>query len=69
MTLSEAIRAAMRRDGRSLYALAVDSGVSRGQLVRFYNGQRELRLPAASALCETLGLELRPARRRKAKGG
>lgn len=67
MTLSETIRDAMRRDERSLYALAVDSGVSRGQLVRFYNGQRELTLPAADKLCRALGLELRPVRRRKGR--
>jgi len=68
MTLSDTIRDAMKRDGRSLYRLAVDSGVSRGQLVRFFNGDRELTLPAASKLCDCLGLELRPRRRRK-KGG
>ena len=65
MTLSDTIRDAMKRDGRSLYALANDSGVSRGQLVRFFNNQRELTLPAASKLCAALGLELR---RRTAKG-
>ena len=69
MTLSETIRDEMRRDGRSLYALAVDSGVSRGQLVRFFNAQREFTLPTASKLCEALGLGLRPVRRRKTKGG
>ena len=63
MTLSDTIRDAMRRDGRSLYALAVDSGVSRGQLVRFANAQRELTLPAADRLCKALKLELRPVRR------
>jgi transcriptional regulator with XRE-family HTH domain len=69
MTLSERIRDAMRRDGRSLYQLAIDSGVSRGQVVRFFNRQRELTLPAADLLCNALGLELRPTRRRTAKGG
>jgi transcriptional regulator with XRE-family HTH domain len=69
MNLSETIRAAMKRDGRSWYALSNDSGVSRGQLVRFFNGQRELTLPAASKLCAALGLELRRVRRQKVKGG
>lgn len=64
MTLSETIRHAMHNDGRSLYQLAIDSGVSRGQLVRFANGQRELTLPAATKLCVALGLELRPVRQR-----
>lgn len=62
-TLSEAMRDAIRRDGRSTYALANDSGVSRAQVVRFINGTRELTLPVASKLCETLRLELRPIRR------
>jgi len=69
MTFSETIRRAMQRDGRSLYQLAIDSGVSRGQLVRFANAERELTLPAASKLCAALGLELRPAPRRSARGG
>lgn len=69
MTLSEAMRDAMKRDGRSLYQLAVDSGVSRGQVVRFFNGQRELTLPAADKLCHALGLELRSVRRQGGKGG
>ena len=68
MDLSDTIREAMGRDGRSLYALAVDSGVSRGQLVRFFNRQRELTLPAASKLCASLNLELRPVSRRRGKG-
>jgi DNA-binding phage protein len=66
-TLSEQLRNAIRRDGRSLYALAVDSGVDRGVLVRFMNGDREPTLPTADRICCVLGLELRPARR-EAKG-
>ena len=58
MTLSETIRRAIQRDGRSLYQLAIDSGVSRGQLVRFANAERELTLPAATRLCAALGLVL-----------
>ncbi len=68
MNLSEVIRRTMKRDPRSLNQLAIASGVSRGQLVRFYNADRELWLPAASKLCKALGLELRPVRRRARKG-
>ncbi len=68
MTLSDAIREAIRRDGRSTYALANDSGVSRPQIVRFINGTRELTLPVASKLCAALGLELRSVRRAKEGG-
>ena len=69
MTLSEQLRDVIRRDGRSLYALAIASGVDRGQIVRFMNADRELTLPAASKLCAALGLELRAVRPRKTKGG
>ena len=61
-TLSEQLRDAIKRDGRSLYALAVDSGVDRGVLVRFMNGEREPTLPTADRICRVLGLELRAAR-------
>ena len=64
-TLSEQLRDAIRRDGRSLYALAQDSGVDRGVLVRFMNADREPTLPTADRICRALGLELRPVRRRK----
>lgn len=65
MTLSEAIRDAIRRDGRSLYALSKDSGVSRPQVTRFVNGTRTLTLPVADKLCAALGLVLRSARSAK----
>ncbi len=68
VTLSEQLRDFVRREGRSLYALAIASGVDRGQIVRFMNADRELTLPAASKLCAALALELRPARRRSGKG-
>lgn len=67
-TLSEQLRDAIKRDGRSLYALAVDSGVDRGVLVRFMNGEREPTLPTADRICRVLGLELQAGGRRK-KGG
>ena len=66
--LSEVIRDAMRKDGRSLYQISVDSGVSRPQVIRFYNGTRTLTLPAADRLCAALGLELRSTGQRKGKG-
>ncbi|MCG3138986.1 MAG: hypothetical protein HJJLKODD_02858 [Phycisphaerae bacterium] len=67
MSLHKSILAAIKKDGRSLYQLAIDSGVSRGQLVRFVNGERDLRMSAAGKLVEALGLELRPKRKSKGK--
>lgn len=61
------LRKAIERDGRTIYALARDSGLSPIQVSRFVNGERGLTTPAVDALCETLGLELRPKRQRKGK--
>lgn len=58
MDLSETLRDAIGRDGRSLYRLALDSKISKGTLVRFANKKRELTLPTASKLAAVLGLEL-----------
>ncbi len=63
MTLSETMRHAIRRDGRTLSALAIAAGLDRGQVVRFFNADRELTLPGADKLCKALGLELRPVHR------
>lgn len=67
MSISDTIRDAIRQDGRSAYALEVDSGVSRPQITRFLKGERTLTLPAVDALCKVLGLELRPVRRKKGR--
>lgn len=61
------LRKAIERDERTTYALARDAGLSPIQLSRFIRGERGLTTPAVDALCETLGLELRPKRQRKEK--
>jgi hypothetical protein len=65
MTLSEVMRAAIKRDGRSLCKLALAAGLGSGVVVRFFNGTRGLGLDSADKLCKTLGLELRPVARRR----
>jgi hypothetical protein len=67
MNLSEALRDAIGRDGRSLFALSFVSGVDRGVLSRFMRGERDIGLKLASKLADALGLELRPVRRRKGR--
>ncbi len=59
-TISEALREAMRRDGRSVTRIAADAGVAQAVLCRFYNGTRGLTLKVADRLAEELDLELRP---------
>jgi len=64
-SMPDTIRDAIARDGRSVYRLAIDSGVAQAVLSRFVSGKRDLNLRTADRLCRALGLELRPARRRK----
>ncbi len=62
--LSAIIRAAIERDGRSLYQLAKDCGLRYSVLHRFARGEREkINIVTASAICGELGLELRQRRR------
>jgi len=67
MGIVSELKQAIERDGRSLNALARDAGLSPIQLSRFVRGERGLTTPAVDALCETLGLELKPKRQRKGK--
>lgn len=60
--LPGAIRKAIADDGRSLYRLALDSGVSKAILGRFVRGERDMTLDTAEKVCEALGLSLRPDR-------
>ena len=65
MNVSDQIRAAVERDGRSVYALARDAGVSAIQIWRFLRNERGLTTAVVDRLCEALGLELRPTRPRR----
>jgi transcriptional regulator with XRE-family HTH domain len=64
-TLADAIREAAKRDGRTAYALAQASGLPIPVISRFLSGQRDMYVASADKLCRALGLELRPARRRR----
>jgi DNA-binding phage protein len=64
----EIIREAIRRDGRTLYRLARDSGVNSAVLGRFMRGERDFNLRTAERVCKAIGLELRPLRKGKPKG-
>lgn len=59
--LARIIRAAIDRDGRSLYAISKASGVVYQALHPFARGHRDdISLLTADRLCRALGLELRP---------
>lgn len=58
--LSEQIREAIRRSGKTQKDIAALAGISKGQLSLFMRGRRSILLLTAEKLCEVLGLELRP---------
>jgi hypothetical protein len=59
-TLTEAIKSAVRSTGKSVSAVARESGVSQPALHRFLAGQRGLTLHSADRLCPYLRLALQP---------
>jgi transcriptional regulator with XRE-family HTH domain len=70
MSVTEQLREAMDKSGRSRYALAKATGIDGATLHRFYYGQGNLSAEGIDRLAETLGLELkpkRPARKRKGR--
>lgn len=62
--MPEIIRDAIKRDGRSMYRLALDSGVNSAVLLRFMAGERDMNLRTADKVCRAIGLELRSAKGR-----
>ncbi len=64
MTLAHTIRNAMKADPRSMYRIALDSGVALAVLSRFMRGQRDITLDTADRLCRALRLKLRPGGRK-----
>ena len=68
MTVSKQLRRAIKAETRhkTLYQIAKESGVAWAVLSRFLTGERPtLRSDTVDRLCDYLGLELRPMRRRK----
>ncbi|MBN1346695.1 MAG: helix-turn-helix domain-containing protein [Phycisphaerae bacterium] len=64
-SFSDVMRDAIRRDGRSIYRLALDCGVNQAMLGRFMREERGLNLDTAEKVCRALGLELRPVKRKE----
>ena len=61
-SMPDVIRSAVRKDGRSVYRLALDSGVNQGVLGRFMRGERDMNLRTADKVCRALGLKLTKGR-------
>jgi hypothetical protein len=66
MTVSNQLRVAIKQGGVTLYRIAKDADVDWGMLRYFLNGTRpNIRIDTVDKLCECLGLELRPKRKRE----
>ncbi len=65
MAVIERLRDAVRRDGRTLKAIAAEAGVDHSCLSRFMRGQRKVGSETVERLAAALGLELRPVARKK----
>lgn len=57
-TMTEILKAAIQDSGQSFYALGKASGVSKAQIARFMNGERDLRLASVEKLADALGFTL-----------
>jgi transcriptional regulator with XRE-family HTH domain len=58
-TLPERLRAAIRKSGKTVYRVGVESGVSHPVILRFLSGERDIRLETAEKLAASLGLALK----------
>ena len=68
MTVSNQLRAAIKQADATLYRIAKDADVDWGMLRYFLDGTRpNIRIDTVDKLCECLGLELQPKKRRGRK--
>jgi DNA-binding Xre family transcriptional regulator len=66
--ISNQLRAAIQAKKATLYRISKDTEVDWGTLQRFLDGSRpNIRIDTVDKLCEYLGLELRPVKKRSAK--
>ena len=56
--LSDQLRTAIDDSGLTIYRIAKDSGVEPTALMRFYHGERDIRLGSAEKVAARLGLHL-----------
>ena len=66
MAISDQLRKAIEAQEATYYQIAKDADVPWATLVRFVNGERpNIRMDSIDKICESLGLELRPIKRKK----
>jgi hypothetical protein len=57
-SINEQLRDAIEQCGKTRYRISIESKVSQSVLSRFVNGQTELSLGNAEAVCAAIGTEL-----------
>jgi DNA-binding phage protein len=57
--LSDQLREAVRRCGKSRYRISQETGITQAQLSRFVNGHADLALATIDKLIECLGLKIK----------
>jgi len=67
MDILKQLRRGIRKDGRTVYAIAQAAGVAPIVVLRFVKGERDIRMETAARLAKALNLELTPKRRRKGR--
>jgi hypothetical protein len=65
MSITEQLRRAMGKSGRSRYALSKETGIDPATLHRFYYAEGGLSADGIDRLAEALGLELVPKQRQQ----
>jgi plasmid maintenance system antidote protein VapI len=57
-SISAKLKTAIRDSGKTVYRIALESGVPHPSIFRFLSGERDIRLETADKLAATLGLRL-----------
>ena len=60
LTMTDALKTAIERSGKTRYQISQDTGITQTSLSRFVRGETSLLLSKADVLAEYLGLRLVP---------
>lgn len=58
MSLEDRLRAAVKKDGRTQYAIAKAAGITPIMLTRFIHGERSVSVPTFEKIARVVGLNL-----------